>query len=360
MIRSGVQTSRGISPGAHIVATGLRCAVGLTAASASAAIRASISRVTEHPFFLDAIGDKVCCASEPSIDPTAEGSDRMVQLAKLCLRDIAQKLKAANAWPKDATVLLALPEPRPGFSPGHAIQLQHALTSSLIPETTTVHIKCVGEGHAGALSALSMAVALVSSGQQELVVVGGVDSYLEASTLGWLDAQRRLARTNIRSGFSPGEGAALMAVASDATCNRLGLHSLARVRGIACTQERRDPASDTGLLGEALGEAVLGAASDLSLPEEVITDTYGDINGELARSHDWGFAVMRTATCFRDGTDYVTSAGQCGDLGAATGALGCILATEAWSFHRAHGPRALVWAASWGGLRGAVLLEQAV
>ena len=94
----------------------------------------------------------------------------------------------------------------------------------------------------------------------------------------------------------------------------------------------RDAASDTGSTGEALGKAVLSAVRDLNFPKEVITDTYGDINGELARNHDWGFAVLRTVNRFPDGTDYVTSAGQCGDVGAATGALGCVLATEAWKF----------------------------
>jgi 3-oxoacyl-[acyl-carrier-protein] synthase-1 len=103
---------------------------------------------------------------------------------------------------------------------------------------------------------------------------------------------------------------------------------------------------------------VLEAVRDLSFPEEVITDTYGDINGELARSHDWGFAALNTATCFRDSTDYVTSTGQCGDVGAATGALGCVLATEAWRSRTAQGPRALVWAGSWSGLKAAAVLER--
>ena len=44
------------------------------------------------------------------------------------------------------------------------------------------------------------------------MIAGGVDSYFEADTLTWLDRQRRLARPDIRSGFPPGEGVALIAV----------------------------------------------------------------------------------------------------------------------------------------------------
>jgi 3-oxoacyl-[acyl-carrier-protein] synthase I len=285
------------------------------------------------------------------------GPERMVQLAERCLAEIAEQLMAANAWRKDVSVLLALPEPRPGFGPQDAVEVQQSLASRPILATRSIRVERAGEGHAGAISALRMAVERVSAGQQELVIVGGVDTYLDARTIEWLDGDRRLARTDIPSGLPPGEGAALMAVVTDTTCNRLGLQSLARIRGVGCAYERRDPMSDLGLLGEGLAEAVLGATKDLSLPRELITDTYGDINGERGRNEDWGFALMRTSTCFRDGTDYVCSAGQCGDVGAATGALGCVLATEAWRFDCAHGPRALVWAGSWGGLRGAVVLE---
>ena len=53
-----------MTQGAHIVATAVRCAVGLTAESAAAAIRAGISRVAEHPFMVDAAGEKLLCARD--------------------------------------------------------------------------------------------------------------------------------------------------------------------------------------------------------------------------------------------------------------------------------------------------------
>ncbi len=351
-------SSLGDNSGVHIVASGLRCAVGFTPASTGAAVRAGISQVGEHPFLTDAEGDNIICALDPSIDLNEMGTVRITRLAELCLHEIVEKLSEAKALQTELRVLLALPEPRPGFDIHNAVQVAESLASERVSAAKSIRVDRVGEGHAGALRALQLAVDLVSNGQQELVVVGGVDSYLEARTLDWLDSERRLARSGVRSGFPPGEGAAFIVVASVPACKRLGLHSLARIRGIACKQEHRDPKSDTGLLGEALSDAVLEAAKGLSLPQEIITDTYGDINGELARSHDWGFALMRTADFFRDGTDYVSYVGSCGDVGAATGIMGCVLATEAWKLNHAQGPRALVWAGSWGGLRAAVVLEQ--
>lgn len=343
---------------AHIVATELRCAVGLTAASAAAAIRAGISRITEHPVFVDANGEKIFCAWDPAIDPATTGLARIARLAELGLWQITETLVAAKVRPAATSVLLAFPEPRPGFDADAAERIARWLPSRLVPTMRSIRVRSVGRGHAGALAALHEAVELVSSGQQEIVIAAGVDSYLDAATLAWLDSHRRLARRDIRSGFPPGEAVALMAVASEQTRARLGLRSLARIGGVECTHESTDPAGCTGLLGEALAAAVLGAVGDPSAGVGPITDVYGDINGELARSHDWGFALIRTATCFRDGSDYVTSAGQCGDVGAATAALGCVLATEAWRRRSAMGPRALVWAGSWGGLRGAAVLDR--
>jgi 3-oxoacyl-[acyl-carrier-protein] synthase-1 len=350
--------SRAADQGAHIVAAEIRCATGLTAASAAAAIRAGASRIAEHPVFEAAAGEKVFGAWEPTLDPGASSVERIGQLAESGLRQLAGKLAAANAWPPDVGILLALPEPRPGFGADAASRVARHLASRSLPETRSIRVARSAQGHAGALDALQSAAALVTSRRRDLVVVGGVDSYFDDETLAWLNRQRRLARPDNRNGFPPGEGVAYLAIANEDVCQRLGLPSLGRVRGVACAQETRDPTSDEGPLGEALAEAVQGAVRELNFPEELITDTYGDINGEVARNHDWGFAVLRTATCFRDATDYVTFVGECGDVGAATGAFGCVLATEAWRFHTAQGARALVWAGSWNGLRAAAVLER--
>ena len=350
-------SSATVGPGVHIVATAARCAVGLTSASSAAAIRASISNITEHPFLEDAEGQKIFCGREPTIDPMIVGSDRIVELAHRCLEQMSATLAEIGAW-KEVIVLVAAPESRPGFEIDRAQQFFSSFLSSPLVRKKGVRAELVGEGHGGALAAVDAAVGLLARGREEIVLVAGVDSYLDPQTIRWLDGQRRLARPGIRSGFAPGEAVAMIALATDAVCSRLGLESLARVRGVACRHERRSPQSDTGLLGEALSEALLGATADLGVPDEVITDLYGDINGERGRTDDWAFALMRTATRFRDGTDYVTPVGQCGDVGAASAALGCVLATEAWKFHRARGPLALIWAGSWSGLRAAAVLER--
>jgi|JI6StandDraft_1071083.scaffolds.fasta_scaffold62764_2 3-oxoacyl-[acyl-carrier-protein] synthase-1 len=342
----------------YIVAVGARCPVGLTAESAAAAVRAGISRISEHPFLVDSRGEKVLCAIDPRIEPTLTVPERLCLLTRAALNEIHIKLKQQCPLVMDMPVLLTLPETRPGFQASERDWLQLALASESSCLKAT-QFELIGEGHAGALRALSIAVERISNGHAEAYIVGGTDTYLEAQTLKWLEDGLFLARTGVRSGFAPGEASAMLAVASDAACRRFGLRPLALLRGAGCAQERRSTKSSEGLLGEALTEAVVKATKALRLPQDRITDVYCDINGERSRSDDWGFTLLRESKHFLDGTEYVSPVGQCGDVGAATGAFGCVLAVQAWRRQYAKGTCAMVWAGSWGGLRGAAVLERA-
>jgi 3-oxoacyl-[acyl-carrier-protein] synthase-1 len=281
----------------------------------------------------------------------------MFSLARRALAEAAAKLTRERPCPVPVRVLLALPEPRPGFSSRDASRLARRLGEVPPERLPAVRVEQAEGGHAGALGALERAVRDIGQGVEDLCFVGGVDSYLEAETLDWLDAERRLARAEIRGGFPPGEGAAMVAVASDAARSALGLPSLARIRTVACAREKRDPKCDEGLLGEAMAEAIRRTAGALR-QGEVLADVYCDINGERSRADDWAFALLRTAPAFRDGTDYRTAVSQCGEVGAASAALSCVLAVQAWHRGYANGPLALACGSTWTGLRGAAILER--
>ncbi len=347
-----------MSRSVHIVAVAARTAVGLTAESTAAAVRAGVSRICQHPFMLDAAGDKLRCGYDRGIDPALFGADRMFSLARRALAEAAAKLTRQRPCPVPVRVLLALPEPRPGFSSQDASRLARRLGEVPPTRLPAVRVEQTEAGHAGALGGLERAVHDIGQGVEDLCFVGGVDSYLEEETIDWLDAERRLARAEIRSGFPPGEGAAMLAVASDAARSALALPSLARIRTVACAREKRDPKCDAGLLGEAMTEAIRRAAGALRRPGEILADVYCDINGERSRADDWAFALLRTASAFRDGTDYRTAVSQCGDIGAASAALSCVLAVQAWQRGYANGPLALACGSSWTGLRGAAILER--
>jgi 3-oxoacyl-[acyl-carrier-protein] synthase-1 len=341
----------------HVVAVAARTAIGRSAESTAAAVRAAVSRVREHPFMVDAAGDPLRCGWDAGVDPTRFGADRTVALARHALAEVGAKL-GARRLQGPLRVLLALPEPRPGFGEKDAARALHEVEAAP-PGALAFRVEAAAPGHAGAVRGLEAAAREIGAGAEDLCVVLGADSYLEADTLDWLEANQRLARESSRSGFPPGEGAAALALASERARSGLGLPSLARVRAVACAAERRDPRNDEGLLGEGLTEAIRQAAAALSAGE-TFSDVYLDVNGERSRTDDWSFALLRTAEAFRDGSDYRMPVSQCGEVGAASAPLACVLAVEAWRRGYASGPLALACASSWSGLRGAAVLEGGV
>jgi 3-oxoacyl-[acyl-carrier-protein] synthase-1 len=337
-----------------VVALGARLPVGLTPESGAAAIRAGISRISEHPYLLDGAGEPLKCARDALLDQAAHGVDRLAPLIEHVCVQVSRELKDVAG----VRCSIALPEERPGFDSLVSRELLDRLRSSGPARATGLDFEVFGRGHAGVFEGLARARASIESGAAEVCVVAGVDSYLHADTLAWLDSDRRIARSGVRAGFIPGEGAAALAVMSERTRKRLGLRSQARLCAIGHAVEPRDLESHEGLLGEGLSSAVRLATRELAAGA-VIDDVYADINGERHRAEDWGFTLLRSPVVVRRGTDYVTSSSNCGDVGAATAALQVLLAARAWARGYASGPRALAFAGSWSGARGAIILEAA-
>ncbi|HVG60018.1 MAG TPA: hypothetical protein VNA24_15785 [Hyalangium sp.] len=339
----------------EVVAVGARTPVGFTAESSAAAVRAGICRYAEYPF-IDARGEPVVVAADRLLDPRIEGRDRLVPMAESAFEQVVAKLGQGVAHESRLRVLLALPENRPGFSEDDAAWVADALTALFRAKASSVRVEIAGRGHAGAIRAVEQAVRECSRSGDNLFLVAGVDSYHHAETFDWLERHRRFAHPGIPGGFTPGEGAGCLALASARLRGRLSLPQLAIVRGACTAQESLLRDSDTGSLGVGMTQAVKGAVAGLEFPREGIDLLYTDINGERYRSEEWGFVVLRTPLVWKS-PGYKAPSDCWGDVGAAFGALGGILAVQAFARGYARGPRAMVMAGSDGGLRGAVLLQ---
>jgi 3-oxoacyl-[acyl-carrier-protein] synthase-1 len=287
------------------------------------------------------------------------GVARLHALAEAALRELVAKLPRRTGAGATIDVRLGLPEPRPGLDVTALTRLGEDLRRTIRMEGATLRVSGQFLGHAAALASLRQAVQQIRSGQASLAIVGGVDSYAAPESLFWLEEQRQIANQETRLGFNPGEGAAFFAIASDELRARLQLPSLARVEKVATAMETQLIKTDCVNLGQGLSAAIVDAAADLRLPDEQIAAVYCDINGERYRSEEWGFALLRTQHILRSGGMYVTASGDCGDLGAAAGALGVVLSVQSTQRGYAQGKRALIWGSSEGGLRAAAVLQLA-
>ena len=340
----------------EVVAVGARTPVGYTAESSAAAVRASISRYAEYPF-IDVRGEPVVVAADGLLEPKLEGRARLWPLLESVLGEVEERLGPEGLQGSRLRVLLALPEARPGFSDDDAAWISNAMEVGIRGRTAQVRVELAGRGHAGALQAVEQAVRQYSEGQDSLFLVVGADSYHHAETFTWLERSRRFAQPGIRGGFTPGEGAGCLALAGPGLRRRLRLPQLAVVRGIHTAQERQLRHSETGSFGVGMTQAVEGALKGLDVPHGgLVDDLYTDINGERYRSEEWGFVALRTPSVWKS-TRYRAPSDCWGDVGAASGALGGVLAVRAFARGYARGPLTMVLAGSDGGLRGAMLLQ---
>jgi 3-oxoacyl-[acyl-carrier-protein] synthase-1 len=343
-----------MSKGIHIVRVAARTPVGLSAAGTAAAIRARVCRLSFHPFMVDPAGNPLRCGHDAELDPQLSGTPRFEALAAAALEELLEGQVTRGTVP----VLLALPEPRPGFDTADAAQVLRELGMRAYEGAAELSVRATAAGHAGALRGIAEAMKAIRTDQYQLCAVGGVDTYFDADALDWLDAQLLLDRDGVRGGFPPGEAAAFVLLASDEARRALKLPSLAQILGAEYAQEKRTRDSDEGFLGEALSQAILAATRELKLPDEQITDIFCDMNGERMRGDDWAFALLRAQRTLRDAGTFVTGAPEFGDIGAASGAVSAVLAVESFRGGYAQGPRALLWGSSWQGLRAACVLKR--
>ncbi|NTX03415.1 beta-ketoacyl synthase N-terminal-like domain-containing protein [Myxococcus sp. CA040A] len=217
-------------------------------------------------------------------------------------------------------------------------------------------VEAFTQGHAAGLMALEMAHASICRGQVEWCVAGGVESWLEAETLEWLDAREQLKSSLHRWGFIPGEGAAFCLLASGRALRRAKLTAQVDVLSATSVKDVHGSGLDSVCVGEALTQALRTILQ--VLPPEVRVDQVAcDLNGQRHRTDEYGFTVARLGARFRDATDVWTPADCWGDVGAASGLLLVNLVAASGQRRWAKGPRAVVWARSEGAERSAALLQ---
>src|SRR6267143_5175219 len=170
-----------------IVGVGAQTAVGLTAPASAAAVRAGISGFGEHPFMIDRQGEPMIVARVPSADDLS-GCERFLRLsaqpAREALTPLEGHLREVGAIP----LFLGLPPQRPG----RPADLDGRVTDFFRRDVGVASVECISTGHAAGLMALEAASRRVSVNPSSFCLAGGLDSYLEAETLEWLEQNDQL------------------------------------------------------------------------------------------------------------------------------------------------------------------------
>jgi 3-oxoacyl-[acyl-carrier-protein] synthase I len=337
-----------------VLRVGMCCPVGLDAAQTASAIRAGVTRKTAT-HLLDQELDPVVIGHLPDAllprlasalhghEFTSALETRMLRLAGPALSEVLGRQFEKVVLP----LFVATPQPGAG---------QPQFVSSNFPAALARQAKLrihdasrvFADGSTGLFSAIEAARdQLLTPGHAKFVIVGGVDSYLDTARIEALQREGRLRTSGPQDGFTPGEAATFMILATRSVCRRHSLTPLAWITGLAVTDP--DPEPKPGALAAACGAALASAHGD---PIRLVM---AGLNGEHRSAREWGVALIRNKPRFAPELRIEHPAEYVGDAGAALAPLMLgIAALQMWA-RTLPGP-ALVWASADSGRRGALIM----
>lgn len=190
-------------------------------------------------------------------------------------------------------------------------------------------IQTLPVGHAGGLIGLERALDALASGAVDFACVAGVDCRCDPGSLGALSDAGRLLGNGNRWGFVAGEAAGALLLANEATCKRLALRKLGRIRAVGHALESTVQ-SGQPCIGRALTTAWHTALEPLPAADKV-GHIFCDLNSERPRTDEWGYTVPRVRDRCVDAARYIAPAVSWGDVGSATGPLLVQLALASFS-----------------------------
>lgn len=332
-----------------VLGSGMVTAVGHDSPSSCAAIRCAIDNFQETRF-MDSGGEWQI----GSVVPLEQPWRGRVKLVKMAARAIAEAIRSVpGCQPEQTPLLLGLAEAeRPGRLANLDISLLHDIQQELgieFHEASSV----IARGRVSGAVALLNARKLLAAGHR-YVLVAGVDSFLDASTLSSYDKRERLLTSRNSNGFIPGEGAAAVV---------LGLPHLDDKPQLACIglgfglEPAHIEAEDTPLRAEGLTQAIRAALAEAGCALECMDYRLTDLSGEQYYFKEASLAMSRSLRVRKEFFDIWHPADCIGECGAAIGPAMLSVALAASRKGYGEGPNIFCHLGNDAGQRAVVLLS---
>jgi 3-oxoacyl-[acyl-carrier-protein] synthase I len=319
------------TPPVVIVGAGVVSPVGLSASETAASVRSGVMRFAPVPI-LDGKFEPFTLSTAPE-----DGLPALVEALRergLTTRESRMVRLAAGALGE----CLGLLPPLAG-APPLALALPEAATTrpldgALFAQWLTGQVNCRFDeglsdcsfrGRAGGILAIDHAATLIRTGHAQLALAGGVDSFRDPYVLARLDTEKRVKSSANLDGFIPGEGAAFLALASDAAARSFGLPPMATLSAAGVGFETGHLYSEEPYRGDGLATAIttLLQSGAVTAP---IRAVFSSMNGESHWAKEWGVGFLRNRDAFLPEHSMHHPADCTGDVGAAFGPLAVALA----------------------------------
>ncbi len=346
----------------------LVCPVGLNAIHACAAIRAGISRLTEHESYFALLPEgPAAAASEgpepiiagkvPTLSDDIDGPDRLRGLALATLQGLIAETGLRRKDLLRTGLFIALPTADVATAPwqlGKNFAPELCKRSGLGQWPT---VRTFEGGAAAALKAVETARALLEAGTLDFCVVLAIDTLVSADRLTHLDKTWRLRSLRNPDGLIPGEAGAALLLETKRSAERRKARIFGLLGPVSLASERVPVNADRWSSGDGLCDALrpllagrTGAAGRYILC---------DLNGEAYRAREWGVTQVRLAREAPPVETLLHPAQAIGDAGTAMAGVLIACACQSFVHGYAPSPVALVWVSSDDGGRAAVAVQAA-
>lgn len=340
----------------YIIQCGAQTPVGSEAAVSAASVRASISRLMRHPKFEDERWEPVTVGMATYIDEDCAYKERIQKLCLPALKEAVAPLLNIQDKLETIPLIIGLPEQRPSLPEDIRPSILESISTLESETCLSFMTEFISLGHASGLIALEKAVEIMDKEEAQFCLFGGVDSYIEESTLSWLEDSRRLLCSNNQNGFIPGEAAGFCLLSLQKIADNYKIPKLAKILGVASSEEELSYESQKICTGRGLMQSVSKVLSELPTNRKV-NKIYSTLNGERYYNTEYGNALPKLSQYVENAMDFIAPVDCWGDIGAASGPLLACLATESGKRGYASGTYSLILTSSLGKSRAAALLE---
>ena len=339
-----------------VTGMGLVTPVGLRAAPSLAALRAGVSRLETLPGTSIAAGENeqepIRGAQVSVLTDGLLGQARLKALMQPALEECLDDCAAGSD--QRVGIFVGTSGGNPADRHLNYDEMVKNNVMHCIPEGINVTLaRLVQTGRASGLASVRDAAQALEDGSIDIALIGAADSLDYPRALHWLRQNGRLPEYPRHTGTLPAEAAGFVALESTASAGKRGARIYARITASAGAEETA--AWGEANNGVALARAIRGVAEGVKDSHALVIS---DLDGERYRAMEW---VMAQPKCmwYSETHEHWNPADCIGDSGAAMGAIMLAWGSMALRKDYARTGRALVWGASDGGLREAVMLERA-
>jgi 3-oxoacyl-[acyl-carrier-protein] synthase-1 len=207
-------------------------------------------------------------------------------------------------------------------------------------------------GHAGVFHGIQLAAAAISRKKLDAYVVCGVDSLVNGTDIARLEETDRLRGLYNPEGLIPGEAAAAVLLVAPSQ----NPDPIAQLCGIGVSAELDTVLGPRYSQGRGLQTAMAAALKSANAEESIVGFRVSDMNGERYRAWESLLVETRFYRTWRARLPPWYFTNSVGDVGAASGALAIILASNGISAGYAPAKWAMCECSSDEGMRAACLV----